>query len=75
MAKTCFTKFEGKYYPSLALTANDTLSNLTSTSKYLSMDIDEAKIMISTSLTLLTGIFHVNFFKYFNIFILNIIFS
>ena len=53
MVRSSFVKFEGKYFGS----SNGTNNN----SSYLHESIDEAKILISTSLTLLTGIFHVGF--------------
>lgn len=54
MAKSCFIKFEGKYYGPYA---NGT--NINST--FLDPDPDKAKIMISTALTFLTGMFHLIF--------------
>ena len=63
MTRSCFVKFEGKYFGSIENITNNTNVSLKSdlTSQYLSQDISEAKVLISTCLTLFTGIFHVRF--------------
>jgi MFS superfamily sulfate permease-like transporter len=76
MTSTCLAKFEGRLYPSIqslistpSAEINDTIGYMETTAQmalttapnqYLSLDRNEAKIMISMALTFLTGIFHVN---------------
>lgn len=57
-------KYAGVLYENKpALVQDNNTSNVNETNGYLSSNSDEAKIMIATSLALLTGIIHVRSFK------------
>ena len=62
MTRSSFVKFEGKYFGPITNGTNTSLMT-GSTSQYLSQDIGEAKVLISTCLTFVTGIFHVSVIK------------